>query len=74
MVDSGVMTNSTTQSMDGGERIGRNIRFSDAEWDWVHDQAVDRDMTASALIRLKVLQGMPKDNPNATAGQARRGE
>ncbi len=55
--------------MHGGKRSGagrptasdeelkkpRSIKFTDAEWDWIKQEASRQDMTASEYIRSKVF-------------------
>ncbi len=71
MTDSGVMATAkeedtrTGYSRDGGFRKMRGNRWSDAEWAWLLEQAEEKGITRSALIRSKALRGMPTENPDA---------
>lgn len=42
-----------TESIDGGPRLNRTIRFSAAEWSWIQEQA--GETRASDWIRATVL-------------------
>lgn len=46
------------ESKDGENRKVRYVRMSDAEWEWVVAEATRKEMSASALIRSKILRGM----------------
>jgi len=45
------------ESRDGGERLPRVVRLSDAEWSWVSEMAATAGVTAAEWVRRKVLRG-----------------
>jgi len=51
-----------TTSKDGGVRLVRYFRASDAEWQWMKDLAAEHHTTISALIREFLLTDMPTTN------------
>jgi hypothetical protein len=53
------------ESRDGKIRKLRNVRFSDAEWAWLKEAAEESGRSLAAFVRLKVLRGMEKENPNS---------
>ena len=38
----------------------RGVRFTDAEWAWILDQAGERDLGVAEYCRQKLLRGMPR--------------
>ena len=51
----------TRTSKDGGVRVKRHFRASDAEWEHMREKAGKRKLSISEMIRRTFLRDMPKE-------------